>query len=87
VGPWRAVAQSPKDQIIGAWTLVSADSVRPDGSRVEGFGFHPKGIMIFSPDGHFAPVQIRAELRRIAANSRYQGTPEGNKAIVQGPIA
>src|SRR5262245_23998904 len=82
-----AVAQSPKEQLVGAWTLVSADSVRPDGSWVEVFGAHPKGIMIFSRDGHFALVQMRAELPRIAANSRDQGTPEENQAIVQGSIA
>ena len=82
-----AVAQSPKEQIVGAWTLISADSVRPDGSRVEVFGSNPKGIMVFSRDGHFALVQMRAELPRIAANSRDQGTPEENKAIVQGSIA
>lgn len=82
-----AVAQSPKEQIGGAWTLVSADSVRPDGSRVEVFGSNPKGIMIFSRDGHFALVQMRAGLPRIAANGRDHGTAEENKVIVQGSIA
>jgi hypothetical protein len=82
-----AVAQSPKEQIVGAWTMVSADSIRPDGSRVEVFGSNPKGMMIFSRDGQFALIQMRAELPRIAANSRDQGTPEENKAIVQGSIA
>jgi hypothetical protein len=82
-----AVAQSSKEHIVGAWTLVSADSVRPDGSRAAVFGANPKGIMIFSHDGSFALVQMRAELPGIAANSRDQGTPEENKAIVQGSIA
>jgi hypothetical protein len=82
-----AVAQSPKEQIVGAWTLVSADSVRPDGSRVAVFGSNPKGIMLFSRDGHFALIQMHAELPTIAAKSRDQGTPEENKAIVQGSIA
>jgi lipocalin-like protein len=82
-----AFAQSPTEQIVGAWTLVSADSVRPDGSRVQVFGTTPKGIMIFSRDGHFALVQMRADLPRIAANSRDQATPDENKAIVQGSIA
>lgn len=82
-----AFAQSPTEQIVGAWTLVSADTVRPDGSRVQVFGPTPKGIMIFSRDGHFALVQMRAELPRIAANSRDHATPEENKAIVQGSIA
>jgi hypothetical protein len=42
----NVVAQSPKEQIAGAWTLVSADSVRPDGSKVQAFGPNPKGIML-----------------------------------------
>jgi hypothetical protein len=82
-----AVAQSSKEQIVGAWTLVSADSVRPEGSRAAAFGPNPRGIMIFSHDGYFALVQMRAELPRIAANSRDKGTPEENKAIVEGSIA
>ncbi len=82
-----AVAQSPKEQIVGAWMLVSADSVQSDGSRVAVFGSNPKGIMMFSRDGHFALVQMRAELPRIAAKSRDQGTPEENKGIVEGSIA
>jgi hypothetical protein len=82
-----ALAQPAKEQIVGAWTLVTADSVRPDGSRAAVFGSNPKGVMIFSRDGHFALIQMRAELPPIAAKSRDQGTPEENKAIVQGSIA
>lgn len=43
--------------------------------------------MIFSREGPFALVQMRAELPRISASSRDQGTPDENKAIVQGSIA
>ena len=84
-----AVAQqkSPKEQLVGAWTFVSADSVSSDGRRVEVFGSNPKGTLIFTSDGHFALVQMRADLPRIASNSRDRGTPEENKAIVQGSIA
>lgn len=82
-----ANAQSAREQIIGAWSMTTADSVRPDGSKVPMFGADPKGILIFSRDGHFALIQMRAELPRIAANSRDQGTPEENKALVSGSIA
>jgi lipocalin-like protein len=82
-----ALAQSAKEQIVGAWTLVSADSVFPDGRRVQVFGPNPQGMMIFSRDGQFALVQMRAGLPRIAANSRAQGSAEENKAIVEGSIA
>jgi len=82
-----AVAQSASEGLVGAWTLVSADSVRDDGSKVAVFGSNPKGTMIFSSDGHFALVQMRADLPKFASNSRDRGTPEENKAVVEGSIA
>ena len=82
-----ATAQSVREQLVGAWTMTSADALRADGTRTEMFGSTPKGTMIFSREGHFALVQTRAELPRIAANSRDHGTPDENKAIVQGSIA
>jgi hypothetical protein len=45
-------AQTAKD-LAGTWTLVSADTVRPDGSRVPTFGASPKGILVFTDDGRF----------------------------------
>jgi len=84
-----AVAQlkSPQELLVGAWTFVSADSVRNDGSKVAVFGSNPKGILIFTGDGHFALVQMRADIPKLASNSRDQGSPEEYKAIVQGSIA
>ena len=86
-GDATAQQKSPREQLVGAWTLVSADSVRYDGSRVEVFGLNPKGILIFTNDGHFALVQMRADLPKFVSSSRDQGTPEKNKAVVQGSIA
>lgn len=76
-------------QLVGAWTLVAAENVRADGSKVgvSVFGSNPKGTMIFSSDGHFALIQMRADLPKLASNSRDAGTPEENKAVVQGSIA
>jgi hypothetical protein len=82
-----AVAQSVKSQLVGAWTLAAAESVRADGSKVEVFGSHPKGTMIFSSDGHFALIQMRGDLPKLASNSRDAGTAEENKAIIEGSIA
>jgi len=82
-----AVAQSAKSQLVGAWTLVAAENVRANGSKAEVFGSNPKGTIIFSSDGHFALVQMRADLPKLASNSRDRGTPEENKALVQGSIA
>ena len=85
----NAVAQqkSLQELLVGAWTFVSADSVRNDGSKVAVFGSNPKGTIIFTGDGHFALVQMREDIPRLASNSRDQGTPEEYKAIVQGSLA
>jgi hypothetical protein len=42
-----------KDLIAGKWTLMIADNVRSDGTRVPGFGPLPKGTAEFRPDGHY----------------------------------
>jgi len=85
----HAVAQqmSMKEQLVGTWTLVSATSVSSDGSRVDVFGPNPKGTLIYTSDGHFALVQMRADLPKLASNNRAQGTPDENKAVVSGSIA
>ncbi|MEP6942916.1 MAG: lipocalin-like domain-containing protein [Betaproteobacteria bacterium] len=82
-----AQQKSQQEQLVGAWTLVSADSVRTDGSKVAVFGSNPKGTMGFSGDGHFALVQMRGDIPRLASNSRDQGTSDEYKAIVGGSLA
>jgi hypothetical protein len=37
-----AQQKSLKEQLVGTWTLVSSDQVRPDGSNVQQFGANPK---------------------------------------------
>jgi hypothetical protein len=81
------VAQSTQDRIVGTWRLATADNVRPDGSRTAMFGATPKGVMMFTRDGHFALIQHRADLPKLGANSRDQGTPEENRAVVSGSIS
>src|SRR5262245_40556908 len=39
--------QSLKQQLVGAWTLVSNDNTLPDGTKRQLFGPNPKGILIF----------------------------------------
>ena len=71
-----AVAQqtSLKDQLVGTWTLVTADA----------FGPNPRGTFILEPNGQFSAVLMRANVPKIASNNRLQGTPDEYKAIVDG---
>jgi hypothetical protein len=46
-----AQQKSLKEQLVGTWTLVSSDQVRPDGSKLRQFGANPKGMNVFDPNG------------------------------------
>jgi hypothetical protein len=48
-----AQQKSLKDQLVGTWTLVSSDQVRPDGGKLKQFGVNPKGINVFDANGRF----------------------------------
>jgi len=87
LGAAFAQQNSTKEQIVGAWSLVSVISETGDGKRGEPFGTAPKGVMIFSSDGHFSLFQSRAEIPKIAANDRAKATPEEAQAIVASAIA
>lgn len=81
----KALAQTGKD-ILGAWTLLSV-VVDQGGTKIEPFGNHPKGSIMFGPSGRFSLVITRSDLPALASNNRLSGTAEENRAIVQGSIA
>jgi hypothetical protein len=80
-----AQQQSLKDQLVGAWTLISAVDVRADGSRINPWGANPKGAYTFDAHGLFVQVVMRSDLPKFA--KRAEGTAEQNKAVVQGSIS
>jgi hypothetical protein len=82
-----AVAQQNKlqEQLIGAWKLVSA-VVEKDGQKHEPFGPHPRGAVLFVPSGYFSWNMLRGDRPKFASDSYQTGTPEENKAAVQGAI-
>src|SRR3954468_451915 len=82
-----AEQKSAREQIVGAWTLVSVTSEIDDGKKGEPFGSSPKGMIIFTNDGHFSLFQSRAEIPKIAANDRAKATPEEAQGIVASSIA
>jgi hypothetical protein len=86
-GPAIGQQKTLKDQLVGAWTYVSVDTVRPDGSRTAMYGPNPQGIAIFDVGGHYALVNARSGLSKFASSNRLLGSPEEYKAVVQGTIA
>jgi len=49
--------KSLKEQLLGAWHLISIDYVRADGSRSTTFGDNPKGIAFFDSTGRCVPTE------------------------------
>jgi hypothetical protein len=73
-----------KQQLLGTWTLVSDDHLNPDGSRSGDYGANPTGILMFDDGGRYAIQIIRTGRAKFASNDRKMGTPEENKATVEG---
>jgi len=79
-------AANTAEQLIGLWTLVSVKNEQ-DGKTTEPFGPNPKGLFIFDRSGRCALLMFRSDLPKFASNNRDKGTPEENKAVVQGSLA
>jgi len=78
-----AVAQTAKD-IEGVWTLVSADNVRPDGTRTPEFGPKPTGLLVFLPNGIYSLHIAATGQAKFAEGDRAKATPEEYKTTVVG---
>ena len=82
-----AQPKSMKEALIGSWTLLIDDAVKPDGTHVPNFGPNPIGIAMFGADGHFAVAITRAGRPKFASNNRTSGTADENKSMVAGSNA
>jgi len=83
-----AWSQDAQKQIVGTWRLVSESNTK-DGVTKKGtaFGDNPKGMLMFTSDGHYSSVNTRGDLPVFTSGNRMQGTADENKAIVHGSIA
>ena len=75
------------EQLVGTWLVVSADNFRPDGTKFQAFGPNPKGILMFDANGRFSFQLAIPGRPKFASDNRMQGTPEENKATVQGSLS
>ena len=76
-----------RDQIVGTWNFVVAEVVAPDGKKSFPFGETPKGVLMFTADGHFAQVHIASDVPKIASGNRLTGTPEEYAIIMRRSIS
>ena len=86
--PGSAVSQkSLKEQIVGTWMLVSAETRNKDGSTEHTFGANPNGMAIFEANGRYTQIYLAASLPKFTSGNRLTGSPDENKAVVQGSNA
>jgi stress-induced morphogen len=84
-----AVAQqkSLKEQLVGTWTLVSAESVEPNGSKMPLVkGADPKGLQIFTDSGKVS-LQVIGGHTMIASKDRMKMTPDEMKATAESILS
>jgi Lipocalin-like domain len=82
-----AQQKSLKEQLVGTWTLVSSDQVRPDGSKLKQFGANPKGINVFDANGRFFLMVASADNSRIAARDPNETNQEEVGGLIAESIA
>ena len=82
-----AQQKSLKEQLVGTWTLVSSDQVRPDGSKLKQFGANPKGINVFDANGRFFLMVASADNSKIASRDPSKMNPEDVGGLIVESIA
>ena len=80
-----AAAQT-SNSLVGTWNLVSL-TYDQNGTPTKPYGDSPKGIQILGSDGRVVVILLKPDLPKFASNNRVTGTPEENKAVVQGSLA
>jgi hypothetical protein len=75
-----AIAQQRtlKEQLVGAWTLVSTEATSPSGRKDQLYGTSPKGVLILDASGRYAQVQARPARPKLNT---------ANRAEVDAPVA
>lgn len=79
--------KSLKDQLVGTWTLVSANQVSKDGVKSDRWGSNPRGRAIFEANGRYSFMIFRTDIPKFASNNMNQVTAEEAKAAIQGMTA
>ena len=87
--PTGAVGQQRtlKEQLVGAWTLVSIVATDKAGGKSDRRGPNPKGLLIFEANGRYSLLTSRSDIPNFKIDNVNQGTAEEYKAVVTGMIA
>jgi len=68
--------------LVGSWRLIAANKILPAGSEIADYGTDPRGIAIFTADGHYVIEIFRSEHVKFVSGDRAKGTPDEYKDAV-----
>ncbi len=74
--------QAPPSPLAGTWVLEAADTLRPDGTRVPGYGPSPQGRLMVDRNGDYVLEIYRADSLRFGSSDKAGGTPAEYQAAV-----
>ncbi len=73
-------------QLVGAWTLVSWESLNKDGIKEPTLeGANLKGLLFF--DANRFSLQVISEYPKLASKDRMKTTPEEDKTVAHGVLS
>jgi hypothetical protein len=75
------------EQLVGNWTLVSSDQIRPDGSKLKQFGANPTGVNVFDANGRFFVLIASADESKIASNNPNKTNSEEDGRLISESMA
>lgn len=81
-----AVAQSLKDQIVGAWRLT-AIYTEDQGAKSYPYGENPVGLFIFDRSGYAMNYLSKSDLPAFATPNRLKGTDQEYRQVMQGMLS
>lgn len=80
----RFAAQPKAVSLAGTWSLLSVDNLLEDGTVIQPYGPNPVGRLTLDPGGRYTVHIFRPGRARFSSNDKARGTPEENRALVQG---
>jgi hypothetical protein len=80
-----AVGQEDKQELAGPWKFVSSTSQRDDGSTA--WGPNPKGLLIFTNNGHFSLQIMRSDRPKYKSGTRQRASLIENQATTRGTLS
>ena len=77
------VETAVRDGLLGAWTLVSWESIAEDGSVAHPMGADPEGMLVYTPDGTMMTTLARRDRAPISGGDMLAG-PDAERLAAFG---